>query len=381
MAEPAPGGGLVGAAIDLVRDLRREGSGAGLNGAVAAVRAMAALGCASPDDLRTGLAAGLAVGPEERPRFDHLFTVHFMGRDRGEADEPEAVTDRLPARPDDDLALPPGAVLARTGRPGDLTAAVYSPRKSLAGRDLGKLDPAEARAAEAWLIQALALPPARPGRRSGGRVGARVDFRRTMRRSVSLDGEIIGLLTVGRRPKARPVSFILDLSGSMSRYGRFLLLLGRAALRSWPRGRVEVHGFSTRAHRLTDLLTDPSLDRAWARVAGRMTDLSGGTRIGQCFQVILDQNGPGRIRSGSVTVVFSDGWDRGRLDLLDQQTARLKRRSRRLIWLNPLLGSPDYRPLAVGVRTVAPYIDHFITAHSPAALVRALGRIEQAAQP
>lgn len=350
-----------------------------MNGTIALVRAMAALGCASPADLRTGLAAGLAVPPEERPWFDHLFAVHFLGQDRDDRAEPEPAADRLPARPGDDSALPPSAVLARTDRPGDLTAAVYSPHPSLAERDLGKLDPEEARLAEAWLIQALGRPPARPGGRTGGRAGARIDFRRTMRQAVDQDGEIVRLLTVGRRPKARPVGFILDLSGSMGRYSRFLLLLGRAALRSWPKGRVEVHGFSTHAHRLTDLLTEPSFDRACALVATRMTDLSGGTRIGQCFRTLLDQSGPGRIRSGSVTVVFSDGWDRGGLDLLDQQTARLKRRSRSLIWLNPLLGSPEYRPLAVGVRTVSPYIDHFMTAHSPAALVRALGRIEQAA--
>jgi len=37
---------------------------------------------------------------------------------------------------------------------------------------------------------------------------------------------------------------------------------------------------------------------------------------------------------------------------------------RRLIWLNPLLGSPEYRPLTIGMKTALPYIDNFLPAHN-----------------
>jgi hypothetical protein len=38
--------------------------------------------------------------------------------------------------------------------------------------------------------------------------------------------------------------------------------------------------------------------------------------------------------------------------------ARLKRNCHRLIWLNPLLGAPDYEPLTRGIQAALPTIDN-----------------------
>ncbi|MBU1208617.1 MAG: VWA domain-containing protein [Proteobacteria bacterium] len=43
---------------------------------------------------------------------------------------------------------------------------------------------------------------------------------------------------------------------------------------------------------------------------------------------------------------------------------RLKRRARRLIWLNPLLETPEYQPLCLGMRTALPYVDFFLPANT-----------------
>jgi len=40
-----------------------------------------------------------------------------------------------------------------------------------------------------------------------------------------------------------------------------------------------------------------------------------------------------------------------------------------LIWLNPLLGSPDYRPLTIGMKTALPFIDDFLPAHNLDSLI------------
>ena len=53
---------------------------------------------------------------------------------------------------------------------------------------------------------------------------------------------------------------------------------------------------------------------------------------------------------GAVVLIISDGWDRGDVDLLGREMARLKRNCHRLIWLNPLLGAPDYEPLTAASR-------------------------------
>ena len=47
-------------------------------------------------------------------------------------------------------------------------------------------------------------------------------------------------------------------------------------------------------------------------------------------------------------------------------------RSRRVIWLNPLLGDPRYRPLARGMEAALPYVDHLAPAHNLESLERLL---------
>jgi hypothetical protein len=73
-------------------------------------------------------------------------------------------------------------------------------------------------------------------------------------------------------------------------------------------------------------------------------------------------------------IVVSDGWDRGDPALVAAETARLRRNCHRLVWLNPLAGTPGYQPLAAGMRAAFPYIDDFLPAGTVASLER-LGEI------
>ena len=70
------------------------------------------------------------------------------------------------------------------------------------------------------------------------------------------------------------------------------------------------------------------------------------------------------MRNGPVVLIVSDGWDRGEPSLLTREIARLRRSSRRLIWLNPLLGSESYQPLTRGIQAALPHIDDFMPAHN-----------------
>ena len=50
----------------------------------------------------------------------------------------------------------------------------------------------------------------------------------------------------------------------------------------------------------------------------------------------------------TVVIILSDGWDTGEPSELVAGLRELRLKSRKLIWLNPLLGSPGYEPLAQG---------------------------------
>jgi uncharacterized protein with von Willebrand factor type A (vWA) domain len=132
--------------------------------------------------------------------------------------------------------------------------------------------------------------------------------------------------------------------------------------------------FGTRLTRVTRLLRDKDRDRALARVAETVSDWAGGTRIGESFREFNLRWARRSLRSSGVVIVVSDGWDRGDPGLVASETARLRRNCHRLIWLNPLAGTPGYQPLAAGMRAAYPYIDDFLPAGTIASLER-LGEI------
>ena len=166
---------------------------------------------------------------------------------------------------------------------------------------------------------------------------------------------------------------LCDISGSMERHSRLLLRFVQA-LSAASEVRTESFVFGTRLTRVTRLLRDRDRDRALARVADSVNDWAGGTRIGESFRTFNQQWARRSLRTSGVVIVVSDGWDRGDPALVAAETARLRRNCHRLVWLNPLAGTPGYQPLAGGMRAAYPYIDDFLPAGTVASLER-LGEI------
>jgi uncharacterized protein len=194
-----------------------------------------------------------------------------------------------------------------------------------------------------------------------------IDMRRTLRRSLWSEGEIFRWSYREPKLKPRPLVIIADISGSMERYTRLLLhfIYGMKATLSQP---VEAFVFSTRLTRITQPLQIRDLDLALNNVGQLVNDWAGGTRIGESLKTFNFEWGRRVLGRGAVVLIISDGWDRGDVDLLKREMARLKRNCHRLIWLNPLLGAPDYEPLTRGIQAALPKIDHFLPVHNLASL-------------
>ena len=210
----------------------------------------------------------------------------------------------------------------------------------------------------------------RPARR-----GASLDMRRTFRRSLRAGGEPVSLARRERRRKPRPLVIICDISGSMSLYSRLLLHFIHTV--SNGREHVETFVFGTRLTRITRQLARRDVDAAMQDVTKSVQDWSGGTRIGDSLRAFNYRWARRTLGHGAVVLIISDGWDRGDTQLLAQEMARLQRNCHRLIWLNPLLGHQDYRPVTAGMRAALPYIDDFLAAHSLDSLI-ALGKLLEA---
>ncbi len=63
------------------------------------------------------------------------------------------------------------------------------------------------------------------------------------------------------------------------------------------------------------------------------------------------------LAQGAIVLLITDGLEREGADRLSEEAARLKRASRRVVWLNPLLRYAGFEPRAAGVRALLPHVD------------------------
>jgi hypothetical protein len=156
----------------------------------------------------------------------------------------------------------------------------------------------------------------------------------------------------------------------MDLYSRFLLQFLYALQHAF--ARVETFAFSTRLVRITEALAREEYRSALDALARSETGWSGGTRIGASIAAFATA-WPRLIDRRTVVIVLSDGWDTGEPEVLGDALRQIHRRAGRVVWLNPLLGSPSYKPLTRGMQAALPHVDVFAPAHNLASLA-ALGR-------
>jgi uncharacterized protein with von Willebrand factor type A (vWA) domain len=132
----------------------------------------------------------------------------------------------------------------------------------------------------------------------------------------------------------------------------------------------EVFVFSTYLLRISKILQHKGIDTT-IKALNKKTDLwSGGTKIGACFQTFNNEFSRYISKSNSVVIVVSDGLDTGEPSMLERELQKIKGRSKKIIWLNPLKGTKDYSPIARGMSAALPMIDKFGSAHNLESLMK-----------
>ncbi|GCE46677.1 hypothetical protein EI42_00195 [Thermosporothrix hazakensis] len=212
----------------------------------------------------------------------------------------------------------------------------------------------------------------RTRRKAPARRGSYLDMRRLVRHNLKYGAEMVELTRREIKYKPRPLVIICDISGSMSLYSRLLLHFIHTISNGLQN--VEAFVFGTRLTRITHQLKRRDVDEAVRDVSKSVQDWSGGTRIGDALHIFNQRWARRVLGRGAVVLIISDGWDRGQSEVLQVEMDRLQHSCHRLIWLNPLLGAPDYRPLTMGMKTALNFIDDFLPAHNLDSLI-SLGNI------
>ncbi|HEX6547122.1 MAG TPA: VWA domain-containing protein [Candidatus Dormibacteraeota bacterium] len=361
------------------RLLHDAGMEAGPGRLTDAARALPFVNLSNAEDFRAALRSVFVSRKEELPIFEAAFDIFWAPPD------PRIIAGAIPGRA---RSLPLNPERARVwmnllglnqsrlpreqdGDPTPPSSSGYSAQELLRRKDFEDLTWQETEEVRRLLQQSPWRIAERKTRRLRPSSGGAVDLRRTARRSIRTSGEMVSLLHREPRLRRRPIVLLCDVSGSMEKYTRLLLIFAHAVAR---REDVETFVFSTRLTRITRLLRHRDLDRALDEVTRSVHDFSGGTRIGQALAEFNRKWARRVLGHGAVVIVISDGWDRGDPALLEHELARLHRMAHRLIWLNPLLGSEGYEPLTRGMVAALPHTDDFLAAHNVEALDE-LGRL------
>jgi uncharacterized protein with von Willebrand factor type A (vWA) domain len=355
------GTAIVRHVVTFGRVLREVGIEVGPGRLSDAIRALGAVDLKRQEDVYFALRQTLVSRHDELDLFDRAFVAWFL---RG----PMAVTARRGSpRPAWDGAV--GDTLA-SGRAGDEADDLDVPHELgasahelLREKDFAEMTPEEFRRVRV-LMDAIART--RPRRISRRRMpdprGDRLDLRRLCRQSLRTGGDPIEQTWKARKTVYRKLVVLCDVSGSMDAYARALLFYLHAIVGTG--SGVEAFAFGTRLTRLTPDLATRDPEAALARATQATVDWGSGTRIGASLAEFNATYGRRALSRGAVVVVVSDGWERDDPDLVAREMAKLARAAFAVVWVNPLKGSPEYQPLAGGMRAALPFVDRFLPGHN-----------------
>lgn len=321
-------------------------------------------------DFHAAARATLVSRREDIPRFDAIFARYWEGNEPAEAlekcDDPDEGRGDEGDRPLHGELAPPGDEGGGEGADlRDSAKLSYSPDEVLALRDLGTLTDADVERARRLIREIVAAFANRRGRRwIPRRRGRTPDPRRLLRslRSVHAAEGVCPLPYRARRVNKTRLVLLSDVSGSMQRYSGFLIEFMYALRRELSDLQVAV--FSTHLTVITDLLRTKGVAGSLEKVANEVHDWAGGTNIGGSLREFNDKYAPHMLDGRTAVIFLSDGWDCGDPTEMRAEMQKLRRRAQKVVWLNPLLGTPDYQPLTQGMQNALPHLDYFLPAHN-----------------
>jgi uncharacterized protein len=375
-SQPAGGGALAENIVHFARALREAGVPLGPGAVLDALAAIEAAGFGDREDFYATLHAVFVKKHEHSLLFDQAFKIFW--RRKGLLEKLIAMmSPQAPARRKPERAAPGASRVAdalfKSGPEEpkavpslDLDARfTMSEKEILRSKDFAQMTAAEIEEARK-LIKRLAMPEDR--RRTRRFAPAlrrlRIDARRSFRRSLQPGGAIdLEFRAAAERPP--PVVALCDISGSMSEYTRlflhFLHALGETR-------RVSTFLFGTRLTNVTRAMRARDPDDALARCSALAVDWSGGTRIGEALARFNREWSRRVLGQGAIVLLFTDGLEREGVDQLAAELERLRKSSRRVIWVNPLLRFDGFSAKAQGVRAMLPHVDAFRPIHNLASM-------------
>jgi len=365
------------------RTLRRAGVRVDPARIALAADAALAVGLEQREDLSAALEAVLISRQQDRQVYRELFEAFFRNPNMAH----KLLSQLLPSadgkaepskrRPRVREALSPQQAFGKHAQPKpeedkvDFDAAMTASHlHRLKHADFNALG-----ASEYQLVERLArdirlpLPTFASRRHRPGPRGSNLRWTGILQSALRTSGEPLHLPRLQRVRQPVPLLVLVDVSGSMEHYSRLVLAFLHAATSRQALGgavRLQRHVFAF-GNQLTDLnpaFAHADTDDMLAQASAAIEDFAGGTQLGQSLATLNALHQRKLVGRRTLVLLITDGLDTGKPEALADELQELRRRSGRLLWLNPLLRFDGYAPLAQGAAVLHRYAHGMLAVHN-----------------
>ncbi|PHS73354.1 MAG: hypothetical protein COB22_01285 [Cycloclasticus sp.] len=206
--------------------------------------------------------------------------------------------------------------------------------------------------------------------------GSKIDIRQTIRRNLSQGGQPLKLFYRNRRKKPIHLVILHDVSHSMTWNNPLLFRFARGLIRAFKTS--EAFAFHTELFKVTEYYREPSIEKMRTKLEEHNNIWMGGTCIADSLNKFNRLYAAKTLNSKTVFIIISDGFDTNKPEQLAGELKHIKQTSKKIIWLNPMLGREGYNPDKGPMQFAMPYIDKHAPAHSLDSLKQAVKLIAQA---
>ena len=342
---------------------RENGIGVGLNHTFEALQAARSGFINDPSALKYGLRALFCTSEDDHANFNRLFDIYW--RKKRHEYMPRTRTrkqTRILKESQGSLVMMGMGNLEESEKEdaGNVTGA--NKMESLRKTDFSKVADIDQELLDRLADKLMEQLNYRIRRRLKAARTGKIDIRKTIRGNLSSGDTLIQLLRKNRKFQKYRLVILLDVSGSMDKYS-FYLLKFIWALKSNFKD-IEAFVFSTKLLRITDIMDQKSLEQAMYTLGESADHWSSGTTIGKCLKNFNEQYSKRILNGRSISIILSDGLETGDPTLLKDELKKIRLRTSKVIWLNPLKGMSGYQPIAKGMAAALPEIHTFESAHN-----------------